>query len=154
MENKENKDLNMEFLQKAMENNSDVIMAFMKILDKLKGAGIVNALDYINDNVIPDNLDFFARAFTSNDSKETIAKSGNTMFSLLYMLSNREMADMIKAISFNSQGIAENMKEGSKAQPLSVLKLMGILKDPEVASGLNAVIYGLKALGNILKKLE
>jgi uncharacterized protein YjgD (DUF1641 family) len=154
MEGKDIKNIEMEDLLEAVENNSDVIMAFMKMLEKLKASGIINALNYINENVLPDNLDFFARAFTSNDSKETIARSGNTLFSLLYMLSNREMADMIKAISFNSQGIAEAMKDGSKSQPLSTFKLLGMLKDPEVASGLNAAISGLKAFGNILKKLE
>ena len=142
-------------LESALENNMDVVLAFLRVIERLKTAGLVEALDYINSDVIPDNLVFFARAFTSKDMLETISKSGNTLISMLYLLSNREMSDMIKAISFNSQGIAEAVQEGaSGSHPLSVLKIMGMLKDPEVAAGLNAMISGLKAFGNVLKKLD
>jgi uncharacterized protein YjgD (DUF1641 family) len=155
MEDKNVENIEVLDIERAIKNNGEVIMAFMRTLEKLKGAGIVNALDYINENVMPDNIDFFARALTSNDFMETLAKSGNTIFSLLFMMSNREMGDMIKAVSFNAQGIAESMKDGAeKSQPLSVLKLMGMLKDPEVASGINALVYGLKVLGTVLKKLD
>ncbi len=142
-------------LESALENNMDVLLAFFRLIERLKGAGIVEALDYINNDVIPDNLEFFVKAFTSKDMLETISKSGNTLISMLFLLSNREMSDMIKAISFNSQGIAEAVHDGaSGSHPLSVLKIMGMLKDPEVAAGLNAMIYGLKAFGNVLKKLD
>ena len=142
-------------LESALENNMDVILALLRLTERLKQAGIVRALDHINNEVLPDNFDFFARAFTSRDMLETISKSGNTMISLLFLLSNREMGDMIKAISFNSQGIAEAIQSGaSGSQPLSILKIMGLLKDPEFATGLNAMISGLKALGSVLKKLD
>jgi len=155
IKNDNNGNTGIENIDNAILENADVIMALMGTLEKLKGAGLVDALNYINDNVIPDNLDFFARAFTSKDSMETLARSGNTLFSLLFMLSDRKMGDMIKAISFNSPGIAESMEEGaSKSQPLSAFKLLGILKDPEVSDGINALVNGLKTLGNILKKLD
>ncbi len=155
IEKDENGNISIVEIENSIKENSDIIMALMRILEKLKGAGIVEALDYINDNVTPDNLDFFARAFASKDSMETFARSGNTFFSLLFMLSNRKMGDVIKAISFNSQGIAESMEEGaSKSQPLSAFKLLGILKDPEVSAGFNAIINGLKVFGNILQKLD
>ncbi len=142
-------------LESALENNMDVVLAFLRLMERLKAAGLVEALDYISSDVIPDNLAFFARAFTSKDMLETISKSGNTLISALFLLSNREMSDMIKAISFNGQGIAEAFREGaSGSRPLSVLKIMGMLKDPEVAAGLNAMISGLKAFGNVLKKLD
>jgi uncharacterized protein YjgD (DUF1641 family) len=142
-------------LESALENNMDVVLAFLRLMERLKAAGLVEALDYINRDVIPDNMAFFVRAFTSKDMLETISKSGNTLISMLFLLSNREMSDMIKAISFNAQGIASAVHEGaSGSHPLSVLKIMGIFKDPEVAAGLNAMISGLKAFGNVLKKLD
>ena len=155
IEKNESSNVGIADIEKAIKENADVVMAFMKLLEKLKGAGIVDALTSINENVIPDNLDFFAKAFTSKDSMETFARSGNTLFALLFMLSNRKMADVVKAIAFNSQGIAESMEDGaSKPQALSALKLLAMLKDPEVSSGINAMMNGLKVLGSILQKLD
>ncbi|MEM0133172.1 MULTISPECIES: DUF1641 domain-containing protein [Acidiplasma] len=145
----------MQKIMSELEKNKDVLDAFSRLIEKLKGAGLVQALDYITENVIPDNLDFFAKSFTSPDFTDVVAKSGNTIFSLLYMLSNPEMSDIIKGISFNSTGIAQSMVDGaSSAQPLSILKLMSMLKDPEIAAGLMALMNMLKVLGTVFKKLK
>lgn len=65
------------------------------------------------------------------------------------------MSDLIKGISFNSTGIAQSMVDGaSSAQPLSILKLMSMLKDPEIAAGLMALMNMLKVLGTVFKKLK
>ncbi len=137
-----------------MNENKDLINAMLKLLEKLKDAGAVESLNHITD-VLPDNLDFFVRSFTSPSFIETLSKSGNTLMSLLFLLSNDEMSDIIRAISFNSQGIAESMVDNaSSAQPMSLFKLMSLFKDPEVAAGLNAFIGALKVLGNSLKKLK
>jgi len=137
-----------------INENKDLIDAILKMLEKLKGAGAVESINYITD-ILPDNLDFFVRSFTSPDFTDTVSKSGNTLISLLFLLSNNEMADVIKAISFNSQGIAESMIDNAaSAQPMSIFKLMSIFKDPEVSAGLNALIGALKVLGKSLKNLK
>lgn len=148
-------DNNLDELLDEIKKNQDVIKALMETLEKLGDAGLVQALNNINSNAIPDNLDFFARAFTSQDFMETIFKSGNTIFSLLFMLSNSSMGDIIKGISYNSQGIADSMVESaSSSQPMSLLKLLSVLKDPEVSAGMNVMLAFLKQLGLIMKKLK
>jgi len=144
----------IENLLLKLNENKDLIDAILKMLEKLKGAGAVESINHITD-VLPDNLDFFVRSFTSPDFTDVISKSGNTLISLLFLLSNNEMADVIKAISFNSQGIAESMIDNaSSAQPMSIFKLLSLFKDPEVSSGLNALIGALKVLGKSLKTLK
>ena len=138
----------------TVNENKDLINAVLKLLEKLKGAGAVEIISYITD-IFPDNTGLFAGSFTFDNFTGSLSKSGNTTMSLLFLLSNDEMSDIIKAISFNSQGIAEAMIDNvSSAQPMPVFKLISIFRNPEVAAGLNAFMGALKVPGNSLKKLK
>ena len=77
------------------------------------------------------------------------------MMGLLYGLGEEKTADLVKAISFNLPGVAEEFVEGVKnPQPLSALKLMALLKDPDVSAFITGLINALKVIVSSVKKVQ
>ncbi len=137
-----------------INENKDVIYEIFNLISKLKDAGLIDALKSM-ELVIPDNLDFLVKSFTTKDFLDVIFRAYGTMNSLIYMLADQNMSEVIKSIGYNSSGIAQSMIDGtSSGQPISIFKLMSILKDPEISAAINGILEALKVIGDSLKKLK
>ncbi|SMD31119.1 DUF1641 domain-containing protein [Picrophilus oshimae] len=143
----------MDIVSKISENK-DIIYEIFNLISKLRDSGLIDALKTI-EGILPDNLDFLVKSVTSKDYLDIIFRAYGTLNSIIYMLAEPNMSEIIKIIGYNSSGIAQSMIDGtSSGQPISIFKLMSMLKDPEISAALNGIFDALKIIGDSVKKLK
>ncbi|WP_048162148.1 DUF1641 domain-containing protein [Thermoplasma acidophilum] len=145
----------IEALLNKIVENKDTIVAFMDLLSKMKEAGIIDVFMGIAKDYAPTDIEFLAKFFTEKELTEALLKVGNSMMGLLYGLGEERTSDLVKAISFNLPGVTEEFVNGVKnPQPLSALKLMALLKDPDVSAFITGLINALKVVVSSVKKVQ
>ncbi|AKA48947.1 hypothetical protein IX51_07370 [uncultured archaeon] len=122
---------------------------------KLKQAGIVDFIDRISGDYLPSDVEFIGKFFSSREFTTGVLKSANTILGVMYALSRETTSDALKALLFDSEGLVDSMVTGAKnPEKLSMMRLLAMTKDPEIASGLTAVLNLLKELGKSLQKVQ
>lgn len=135
--------------------NKEVFESLMNILKRLKEAGIINLMDNVSKDYMPTDVEFLGKFFTSKEFSIGMIKTGNLLIGAMHALSNEKTSDALKAVLFNAEGITDTMLDGAKnPEPMSLFKMYSMIKDPEVASGLTAVLNALKFIGQVLKTVE
>lgn len=132
--------------------NKEVFESLMNVLKRLKEAGIINLLDNVSKDYMPTDVEFLGKFFTSKEFSVGMIKTGNLLIGVMHALSNEKTSDALKAILFNAEGLTDTMLNGAKnPEPMSLFKMYSMIKDPEVAAGLTAVLNALKFVGQVLK---
>lgn len=145
----------LEPLIKEFIDSKDAIQSMLVMFRKLKQAGIVDFIDQISGDYLPSDVEFIGKFFSSREFTTGVLKSANTMLGLMYALSMDTTSDAIKAILYDSEGLVDSMVTGAKnPERMSMMRLFAMTKDPEIASGLTAVLNLLKELGKSLQKVQ
>ena len=132
--------------------NKEVFESLMNILKRLKDAGIISLMDNVSRDYMTTDVEFLGKFFTSKEFSVGLIKTGNLLIGAMHALSNEKTSDTLKAVLFNEAGITDTMLNGAKnPEQMSLLKMYSMIKDPEVASGLTAVLNALKFIGQVLK---
>ncbi|MEM0155230.1 MAG: DUF1641 domain-containing protein [Thermoplasmataceae archaeon] len=145
----------LEPLIKDLLANADLIESLLTLLKKMKQAGLVELLNSVSSGYVPTDIEFMGKFFSSKELIYGMLKSANTAVSLIHALSDERTSDMVKAIMYNLPDATESMVDAAKnPDRLSALKLMSMLKDPEVAAGMSVMFSFLKFLGSAIKKVD
>lgn len=145
----------LEPLIKEFIDSRDAIQSLLVMFRKLKQAGIVDFIDQISGDYLPSDVEFIGKFFSSREFTTGVLKSANTMLGVMYALSMDTTSDAIKALLYDSEGLMDAMVTGAKnPERMSMMKLLAMTKDPEIASGLTAMLNMLKELGKTLQKVQ
>lgn len=145
----------LEPLIKEFLESKDAIQSMLVMFRKLKQAGIVDFIDQVSDDYLPSDIEFIGKFLSSREFTYGVLKSANTMLGLMYALSRESTSDALKALMFDSEGLVDAMIDGAKnPERMSMMRLFAMTKDPEIASGLTAVLNMLKELGKSLQKVK
>ena len=145
----------LEILLDQLVDNSDTLLSFMPVLVKLKEAGITDLITNISKDYMPTDVEFFGKMFSSREFTYAGMKTANVMLSLMYAMADEKVSDTVKNLMFNSRGIMDAASSAaSDNSRLGTLELYHMLKDPEIASGIRAVMSLMKAIGSVLRKSE
>lgn len=145
----------LEPLIMELVESRDAIQSMLVMFRKLKQAGIVDFIDRISGDYLPSDVEFIGKFFSSREFTTGVLKSANTMLGVMYALSRETTSDALKALLFDSEGLVDSMVTGAKnPEKLSMMRLLAMTKDPEIASGLTAVLNLLKELGKSLQKVQ
>ncbi|BAB60600.1 TVG1507900 [Thermoplasma volcanium GSS1] len=145
----------LEVLLNKVVENKDTIVSLMDLLEKMKEAGIIDVFMSIAKDYTPTDVEFLAKFFTERELTEALLKVGNSMMGLLYGLAGERTSDVIKAVSFNLQGVTDGLVDGIKnPQSFSALKLMALLKDPDISALITGLVNAAKVLVSSIKKVQ
>ncbi|MGC8608810.1 MAG: DUF1641 domain-containing protein [Thermoplasmata archaeon] len=145
----------IEVLLSKVEDNQDTLMSLMDLFQKLKDAGLVDVLLEVSNDFAPSDIEFLEKFFTEKELIAAILKVGNDLISVLYALAEERTSDVVKAISFNLPGVTSGFVEGVKnPQTFSALKLMSLLKDPDVSALMTGMINAIKVIVSSVKKVQ
>lgn len=151
----EEDDDDLEPLIRELVDSKDAIQSMLVMFKKLKQAGIVDFIDQISGDYLPSDIEFIGKFFSSREFMTGVLKSANTMLGLMYALSRETTSDAIKALLFDSEGMIDSMVSGAKnPERMSMMRLFAMTKDPEIASGITAVLNLLKEMGKSLQKVQ
>ncbi|GGM78148.1 hypothetical protein GCM10007108_15410 [Thermogymnomonas acidicola] len=144
----------IEPLIRGLIENRDAIESMLNFFAKLKKAGVLDMMEGLSEDYLPTDIEFIVRFFSSKEFSTALIKGANVLMSLLHALSNETVGDSIKTIAYNSENIWDAMVSGAK-NPINIgmLRLMAILRDPDVAAGFTAVIAALREIGAALRKV-
>ncbi|MEM0158549.1 MAG: DUF1641 domain-containing protein [Thermoplasmataceae archaeon] len=152
-ETQENED-EIDVMVDQLISSKDDIMSLVSLFRKLKESGLINVIENVSADFLPSDLEFLASFLTSRDFLYGFVKGINVASALLHAISSEKAADAVKSILFNSDAIWEGMITGAKnPEAISFLKFYAMLKDPDTAAGLTAVLNALKAIGYALRKV-
>lgn len=145
----------LEPLIKEFIESKDAIQSLLVMFRKLKQAGIVDFIDQISGDYLPSDVEFIGKFFSSREFTTGVLKSANTLLGVMYALSMDTTSDAIKALLYDSEGLMDAMITGAKnPERMSMMRILAMTKDPEIASGLTAVLNMLKELGKTLQKVQ
>lgn len=145
----------LEPLIKDLLSDTELIEALLNILKRMKEAGIVDLFNNIANDYLPTDIEFLGKFFASKELVYGMLKSANTGVSLIHAFSDERTSDLVKAIMYNLPEATESMVDAAKnPDRLSALKLMSMLKDPEIAAGMSVMFSFLKFLGSAMKKVD
>ncbi|MGC8516114.1 MAG: DUF1641 domain-containing protein [Thermoplasmata archaeon] len=145
----------LEILLKELMNNSDSLVSIIPVLEKLKKAGIIDLINSISRDYMPTDIEFFGHMFSSREFTYAALKSANVLLSVMYAMADEKISDTIKNLMFNLRGAMDAASSAAKTtSSLGTLELYRMLKDPEIAAGIRAVMAIMKAVGEVLKKAE
>ena len=151
----EEDDDDLEPLIREFVDSRDAIQSMLAMFRKLKQAGIVDFIDQISGDYLPSDVEFIGKFFSSREFTTGVLKTANTMLGLMYALSRETTSDALKALLFDSVGLVDSMVTGAKTpERFSMMRLLAMTKDPEISSGLTAVLNMLKELGKSLQKVQ
>ena len=145
----------LEILLKELMNNSDSLVTIIPVLEKLKKAGIIDLINSISRDYMPTDIEFFGHMFSSREFTYAGLKTANVLLSVMYAMADEKISDTIKNLMFNLRGAIDAALSAAKMpSSLGTLELYRMLKDPEIAAGIRAVMAIMKAVGEVLKKAE
>ncbi|HLH85385.1 MAG TPA: DUF1641 domain-containing protein [Thermoplasmataceae archaeon] len=144
----------IEVLIDQVLSSKDELLSLVGLFKKLKESGLINVIENLSADFLPSDLEFIASFLTSRDFLYGFVKGFNVLSAALHAISSERASDAIKSILFNSDAVWEGMVAGAKnPQATSFLRLYAMLKDPDTAAGLTAVLNALKAIGYALRKV-
>ncbi|MCL5888712.1 MAG: DUF1641 domain-containing protein [Candidatus Thermoplasmatota archaeon] len=155
MESEKNEKDQVEIALSELIGDDQALLGVLNLVKIFKDSGNIEVLEKILTENMPGNT----KAYTSLlDKRELHLGSISMMNSLLAVMasvSGKTSQSALNLLLYNSEDVLLSMIEGAK-QPenFSILRLMGMLKDPEIAAGLSAVLNALKTLGSLLKKVD
>lgn len=155
MESEKNEKDQVEIALSELIGDDQALLGVLNLAKIFKDSGNIEVLEKILTENMPGNT----KAYTSLlDKRELHLGSISMMNSLLAVMasvSGKTSQSALNLLLYNSEDVLVSMIEGAK-QPdnFSILRLMGMLKDPEIAAGLSAVLNALKTLGSLLKKVD
>lgn len=145
----------LEPLIMELMDSKDAIQSMLVMFRKLKQAGIVDLLDQLSVDYIPSDIEFIGKFFSSREFMTGVLKSANSVLGIMYALSRETTSDVLKAVMFDSDGLVDAMVDGAKnPERFSMMKLLAMMKDPEISAGLTAMLNMLKELGKSLQKVQ
>lgn len=144
----------LEPLIRGLLENTDAFAPMLRLFTKLTNSGMIQALENMSAEFLPSDIEFLASFLTSKDFVYGLVKTVNVVSALAHAMSSEKGSDTVKAILYNSDEIWDGMVTGAKnPEATSLLRLYAMVKDPEISSGLTAVLNALKAVGSALKKV-
>lgn len=150
----ENEEDDLEPLIEGLIENRDSFESLLNLFGKVKNSGLISALENLSSEYLPSDIEFLSNFMTSRDFLYGFVKTMNVVSAFSHSLSNEKASDAIKAILFNSDELWDGMISGAKnPEATSLLRLYAMLKDPDISSGLTAVLNALKAIGSALRKV-
>ncbi|MCL4326720.1 MAG: DUF1641 domain-containing protein [Candidatus Thermoplasmatota archaeon] len=145
----------METALKILLENQDDLLSLATILDTMGKSGMFKLIGDIVKDYFPSDPTYLVRIIGSESTMRSVGKLFNILPALLNLMQDERTNDIVKEVAFNVDGLSETLLDGAKnPERFGVMKLMSILKDPEVASGMTALINVLKFLGKILRNVE
>ncbi|MEM0156596.1 MAG: DUF1641 domain-containing protein [Thermoplasmataceae archaeon] len=149
----ENED-DIEPLLRGLLENRHAFESLMNMLTKLNNSGLMSVVENISADYLPSDIEFLSEFLTSKDFLTSFVKTMNVVTALSHSLAGERASDALKAILYNSDAIWEGMVTGAKnPEAISILRLYAMLRDPDTAAGLTAVLNALKAVGMALRKV-
>lgn len=153
-EQEETEEDNVEILLKELLENRNAFESMLNLAVKLSKSGLLSALENVSADYLPSDIEFLSEFLTSRDFLYSFVKVMNVVSALSHSLSSERASDAVKAILYNSDAVWEGMVIGAKnPESMSLLRLFAMLKDPDTAAGLTAVLNALKAIGMALRKV-
>lgn len=145
----------METALKILLENQDDLLSLATILDTMGKSGMFKLIGDIVKDYFPSDPTYLVRIIGSESTMRSVGKLFNILPALMNLMQDERTNDIVKELAFNVDGLSETLLDGAKnPERFGVMKLMSILKDPEVASGMTAMINVLKFLGKILRNVE
>ncbi len=145
----------METALKILLENQDDLLSLATVLDTMGKSGMFKLIGDIVKDYFPSDPTYLVRIIGSESTMRSVGKLFNILPALLNLMQDERTNDIVKELAFNVDGLSETLLDGAKnPERFGVMKLMSILKDPEVASGMTALINVLKFLGKILRNVE
>jgi Uncharacterized conserved protein, COG2427 len=139
----ENED-DIEPLLRGLLENKHAFESLMNMLTKLNNSGLMSVVENISADYLPSDIEFLSEFLTSKDFLTSFVKTMNVVTALSHSLAGERASDALKAILYNSDAIWEGMVTGAKnPEAISVLRLYAMLRDPDTAAGLTAVLNAL-----------
>lgn len=152
-ENKQNEQIEMAI--REIMDDDESILALLNMVRMLKNSGDIATLQKIAGELIPGNPATIVQTVDQPEFHKGGISLANLLIGLMASLSNKTAQESMTSILYNSDELWSSMVEGAKKpENFSLLRLMGVLKDPEIAAGLTAVLNALKVLGAILKRVD
>jgi Uncharacterized conserved protein len=139
----------------GLMDDEETMLGILNMVKLMKESGNIELLEKLLTENMPSN----SKALASLLDKREIHIGGisliNMLLALMASLSSNTAQGAINAILYNSEELWSSMVDGAK-QPenFSLFRLMGMMKDPEVAAGLSAMLNALKTLGALLQKVD
>ncbi len=155
METDKNENDKVELALSELMDDEETLLGLLNMIKLMKDSGNIQLLEKLLTENMPSN----SKALASLLDKREIHIGGITMINvvlaLMASLSSNVAQGALNTILYNSDELWNSMVEGAK-QPenFSLFRLMGMMKDPEVAAGLSAMLNALKTLGTLLKKVD
>ncbi|MEM0155996.1 MAG: DUF1641 domain-containing protein [Thermoplasmataceae archaeon] len=148
-------DIDLEPYLKQILGNKKLIRNALGTLQKITDPGTLSAMNRFLEEFSPGDIEALISIISSKELIILLKKTVGTLSGLSYALSRETTSDTLQSLLYNLEDVSESMVDGAKnPQPLSLFRLLSLLKDEEVASGMTAVIGALKAIGRTLKKVE
>lgn len=148
-------DLDLEPFLKEVLGNKSFMLSAVNAMQKLTSSGAISALNRLLDEYTPGDFEAVLSILSSKELMLLIKKTIGTLSGLTYALSRESTSDTVQSVLYNLDDITESMVDGANnPKPMSMLKLLAMMKDDEVASGLTAMMEAMKALGRSLKKVK
>ncbi len=145
----------METALKILLENQDDLLSLATILDTMGKSGMLKLIGDLAKDYLPSDPTSLIRIIGSESTMRSMGKLINVMPAFLNIIQDERTNDIIKELAFNADGLSETILDGAKnPERFGVMKLMSILKDPEVASGMTAMINVLKFFGKILRNVQ
>ena len=151
----DDEDLDLEPFLKEILGNRNFMLTAIGTIQKLTSSGAITAFNRLLDEYTPGDFEAVVSLFSSKELMLLLKKSIGTLSGIAYAFSRDSTSDTVQSILYNLDDVTESMVDGARnPKPMSILKLLSMMKDDEVASGLTAAMEALKALGRSLKKVN
>ena len=148
-------DDDIETMIEGLMQNKDSLMKIVGLTKRVSDAGLIDIIENMTTDYMPADIEYIMNLFTSKEFTIGLIKSINVLSGLLHSLSSDKSGDAVKAVLFNTDSIMDAMVTGAKnPETFSIFRMLAIMKDPEISSGLTAVLNALKALGKALRTVQ
>lgn len=153
--NESNENEQVEMAIRELMDDDKTVLALLNLIKLLKNSGDLESIQKLAEEFIPGNPVTIVQTADQPEFHKGGINLINLLVALMASLSNKTSQESLSTILYNSDELWASMVEGAKKpENFSLLRLMGVLKDPEIASGLTAVLNALKVLGNMLKRVD
>ncbi|MCL4344850.1 MAG: DUF1641 domain-containing protein [Candidatus Thermoplasmatota archaeon] len=156
VENKENGENDqIELAIRELMEDDKSMLALLNLVKMLKDSADLEAIQKLAEQFIPGNPAMIIQTADQPEFHKGGINLINLIVALMASVSSKTSQESISTILYNSDELWESMVDGAKKpENFSLLRLMGVLKDPEIAAGLTAILNALKVLGAMLKRVD
>ncbi|MHB8371659.1 MAG: DUF1641 domain-containing protein [Thermoplasmataceae archaeon] len=136
----------------GLVEDDESLESMLRIITGLKDSGSLILIEHLVSKRMPGSTQQLQRLLDSNEVNLGFMKMIDIFIALMATISQEPTSRALTSILYNGDDLWESMIVGAKKPDnYSLLRLMGMFKDPDLASGLTAVLNALKELGKILK---